>query len=331
MLYILWGQDDFSINEALAEIKRGIGDPTVLLTNTTTLDGQQLTIDELKTVCETVPFLAEKRLVIVEGLLELFEPSKRYEREKKKTRLSNRQSEFKSLGDYIDKIPDSTILVLIGNEIKATNPLLKKLEDKAKVRRFSLLRDADLSAWIEKRVKQAGGTISPQAVGLLGKLVGGNLWIMAGEIDKLIVFASGRRIEEEDVKAIVSHAQQANIFAMVDAILESRVRTGEQLLQQLLQRGATPGYIMTMISRQVRLMVRAKELKGQGKSRMVIQSQLGIAQEFQLRKTLEQADRYSLELIKEVYHKLLEADLSIKTGRYEDELALNLLVAELCQ
>ncbi len=331
MLYILWGPDDFSINEALAEIKRGIGDQTVLLTNTTTLDGQQMTLDELKAVCETVPFLAEKRLVTVEGLLELFEPPKRYEREKKKTRLSNRQSEFKSLGDYIDKIPDSTILVLIGNDIKATNPLLKELKDKAKVRRFLLLRDDELRAWVEKRVKREGGTMSSKAVSLLGKLVGGNLWIMASEIDKLIAFASGRRIEEEDVKAIVSHAQQANIFAMVDAIFESRVRMAEQLLQQLLQRGATPVYIMIMISRQVRLMVRAKELKNQGKSKMVIQNQLGLAQEFALRKTLEQADRYSLERIKEVYHKLLEADLSIKTGRYEDELALNLLVAELCQ
>ena len=80
MLYILWGQDDFSLNEALAEIKRGIGDQTVLLTNTTTLDVRQTTIDELTAVCETVPFLAEKRLVIVEGLLELFEPPKRNER-----------------------------------------------------------------------------------------------------------------------------------------------------------------------------------------------------------------------------------------------------------
>jgi DNA polymerase-3 subunit delta len=329
--YILWGQDDFSINETLAEIKKGIGDPTVLLTNATTLDGQQMTMDELRAVCETVPFLAEKRLVIVEGLLELFEIPKRNEREKKKTKLVSRQNEFKSLSDYIDKIPDSTILVLIGKEIKGTNPMLKELKDKAKVRHFPLLRNDELRAWVEKRVQQEGGTISARAVGLLGKMVGGNLWIMASEIDKLIAFAYGRRIEEEDVKMIVSHAQQANIFAMVDAILESKVRTGEHLLQQLLQKGAAPGYIMTMISRQVRLMIRAKELKNQGKSRVAIQNQLGIAQEFALRKTLEQADRYSLERIKEVYHKLLEADLSIKTGRYEDELTLNLLVAELCR
>ena len=50
-----------------------------------------------------------------------------------------------------------------------------------------------------------------------------------------------------------------------------------------------------------------------------------------MRKTLEHANRYPLERLKEVYHKLLEADLSIKTGKYEGELALNILIAELCQ
>ena len=50
-----------------------------------------------------------------------------------------------------------------------------------------------------------------------------------------------------------------------------------------------------------------------------------------MRKTLEQADRYSWERLKEVYYKLLEADLSIKTGRFDGELTLNILLAELCQ
>nr|NIT57717.1 hypothetical protein [Fodinibius sp.]NIY26299.1 hypothetical protein [Fodinibius sp.] len=63
---------------------------------------------------------------------------------------------------------------------------------------------------------------------------------------------------------------------------------------------------------------------------MEIQNKLGLTSEFALRKTLEQADRYPLERLKEVYHKLLEADLSIKTGKYGAELTLSILVAELC-
>ena len=79
------------------------------------------------------------------------------------------------------------------------------------------------------------------------------------------------------------------------------------------------------------MIVRAKELGSQGKSKMDIQNRLGLTSEFALRKTLEQADRYPLERIKEVYRKLLEADLSIKTGKYDGELTLNILTAELCQ
>jgi len=331
LLHILWGQDDFSLSQALDEIKKGIGDQTVLLADTTTLDGQQVSLDQLKTVCETFPFLAERRLVIVKGLLERFEPRGKSSRQKKIARLTSQRDECKSLGDYIGKIPDSTTLVLTDNEITAKNPLLKELSGKAEVRSFPLLREAKLRHWVEQRVAQEGGSISPTAVDLLVKLVGGNLWIMANEINKLVTFASSRRIEEEDVKTVVSYAQQANVFAMVDAILEFKAGEAERWLEQLLQRGATPAYLLVMLSRQVHMIVRAKELRRQGKSKMDIQNKLGLTSEFALRKTLEQADRYPLERIKEVYRKLLEADLSIKTGKYAGGLALNILIAELCR
>jgi len=74
LLYILWGQDDFSLSQELGKIKKSISDQELLETNTTTLDGKQLTMEQLRAVCETAPFLAENRLVIVEGLLERFQP-----------------------------------------------------------------------------------------------------------------------------------------------------------------------------------------------------------------------------------------------------------------
>ena len=330
MLYMLLGQDDFSLHQSLEEIKRGIGEQAILAANTTTLDGQQVTLDQLRTVCETVPFLAERRLVIIRGLLERFELKSRG-RQKKSAYLTNQQDEYKLLGDYIGKIPDSTILVLIEGRISNNNPLLKELSGKAEVKLFPLLRESGLRPWVQKRVAEDGGSISPQAVGLLTKLVGSDLWTMSNEINKLILYASGRRIEEEDVKMVVSCAQQASVFAMVDAILESKAGAAEQSLEQLLQRGTAPAYLLVMLSRQVQMIVRVKELRRLGKSRAEIQNKLGLTSEFALGKTLEQADRYPLEQLKEVYHKLLEADLSIKTGKYDGELALNILIAELCQ
>ena len=83
MLYILHGEDDYSRNQYLNEIKRSLGDPAMLATNTSVFEGAKLSPDELKGVCETVPFLAEKRLVIIEGLLGRFEPKGGIRRTKK--------------------------------------------------------------------------------------------------------------------------------------------------------------------------------------------------------------------------------------------------------
>jgi len=331
LLHILLGQDDFSLRQALEKIKTSAGDPTLLATNTTTLDGQQLTLDQLRTVCETAPFLTAQRLVIVNGLLERFEPKRKNRNRRKSRPIANQPNEFKSFSSYIARIPDSTILVLIDSQIGSKNPLLKELSAKTQVKSFPLLKNDRLRQWIGQRVKQEGGSISAEAVNLLAKFIGSDLWIMTSEINKLVLFTSGRRIEEEDVKRLVSHAQEANVFAMVDAILESKAGVAEQLLQRLLESGAAPAYLLVMLSRQVRMIVQAKELKSQRKAEAEIQNRLGLTSEFALQKVLGQAARYPMKQIIEVYHKLLETDLFIKTGKYDSELALNLLIADLCQ
>ncbi len=331
MLYILLGQDDFSRRQALEEIKMGEGDPTLLATNTTTLDGQQLTLDQLRAVCETAPFLAERRLVIVNGLLGRFEPKSKSGRQVKTTHIVNQQNEYKSFSAYITQIPDSTTLVLIDGRIRSSNPLLRELSTKAQIQSFPRLTNTGLRRWIGQRVKQEGGSISLEAINLLAKLVGSELWIMASEINKLVLFTSGRRIEEEDVRRLISHAQEVNVFAMVDAILEFKAGVAEQLLERLLEGGAAPAYLLVMLSRQVQMIVRAKELRNRRESESEIQDKLGLTAEFALRKVLEQANRYPMRQVVEIYHKLLETDLSIKTGKYSGELALNLLIADLCQ
>ncbi len=327
MLHLLIGEDDFSIRQSLEEIKKSVGDATVLAANTTVLDGQ-VTLDQLRGTCETVPFLAEKRLVIIEGLLERFEPKNKSGRNRA-ARLPDQPDECKLIAGYVSQVPEFTELVLVGGRIGNRNPLLRELSAVAPVKSFPLLKEAKLRQWIERRVTGAGGSISPRAVDLLVSFVGSDLWIMANEVDKLALFSGGRRIEEGDVRVVVSYAQEANVFAMVDAILEFRAGVAQELLQQLLKHGAAPAYLLVMLSRQVQLLVRVRELKRQGKSRNEIQNKLGLTYDFVFRKALEQADKYSLARLREVYHQLLETDLSIKTGKYDGELALNILIAGL--
>jgi len=330
LLHVLTGDDDYSIRQTLEEIKKGIGDHTALMTNTTVLEGRQLTIEQLKNACETVPFLAEKRLIIVEGLMGRFESRGRSGR-KKSARNNDKQEEYKAIADVIKQVPEFTELVLIDSRINPGNPLLRELLPTKRVKTFPMLREPQIRQWIEKRVTACGANISPEATGLLVRFVGNDLWMMSNEVDKLTLYTGGRRIEEADVRTAVSYAQEASVFNMVDAIIESRVGVAQELYQQLLMQGSAPAQLLVMLGRQVRIIYQIKDMRSRRKTRSEIQSTLGLTSDFVLRKAWEQADKYSLSRLGEVYHKLLEADLSIKTGKYDGELALNILIAELTQ
>jgi DNA polymerase-3 subunit delta len=332
LIYILSGQDDFSIAQAFDTIKKEMGDEASLAMSTTTLDGQQVTYEELKTVCETIPFMTGKRLVIVEGLLGRFESGTKTKRQTKTTKKNKKQEEAAVFADYLaGGIPETTVLVFIEGVVAVDNPIFKSLAGKATTRSFALPRDAKLREWIQKRVKDEGGEISPQAVHLLARLVGSNLWIMATEIEKLLLYTDGRKIEEGDVQSVVGYNQQATVFNMVDAILEFKAEQAEKMLEHLFRSGVAPVYLLFMIARQVQLIVRVKELNRKRITNREMQGKLGMSSEWVLRKTLEQASRYSLSRLKDVYRRLLDTDISIKTGKMDPELALNILVAELCR
>ena len=329
MLYIFYGQDDFHLWQAVEEIKAGLGDPQMLAVNTVRLDGQHLTLSELKDNCNAAPFLSPYRLVIVDGLLKRFEPKWGKQRSGKRDVATSKNvlGEWQDLASHIEQMPPTTILVLIDGKIGGNNPLLKKLAPLAKVRTFPLLRSGRLTAWIRQRVAEGGGSITPQAVKLLAELIGGNLWAMNNEITKLLLYARGRSITEDDVRQLTDYAQEANIFALVDAVVEEQVEKAQLALHRLYQEGVSSNRILAMITRQFRLIAQARELSS-GFSRRQIQDKLAL-KDYPLDKTLRQARLYDFEHIKRAYGKLLETDMAIKTGKYNDQLAVEILVSEL--
>ena len=312
MLYILYGEDGFSLKEQLSELKEGA--------DVQMLAAEKLSLGELLRIGGTLPFLAPRRLVIIEGLLSRFESRGQ----------SLESSEWSNLAQRVAQLPPTTMLVLVDGKLSPANPLLKKLSPKAKVREFNLLRGAELQRWIHERVTRLGNQISPRAARLLAELVGGNLWILSQELEKLCLAAQGRQIEEKDVLELVSYAREANIFSLADAIVGRQLRRASHLLQEFLNQGTAPAYLLYMITRQFRLVIQARELASRGLSAREISQELGLTSDFLLEKALEQATSYSGERLEEVYRRLLEADVLTKTGRLSGELALELLVAEIC-
>lgn len=329
MLHILYGQDGFTLQRAIDEITAGLGDREMIATNTTRLDGRTLTLSELRDNCDASPFLSSHRLVIVDGLLGRFEAREGRPRLRKRAaKAGTALGEWERLADYVKQGPATTVLVLIDGEIKGQNPLLTELRPLAQVRTFPPLRGSALKAWIQQRVREEKGKITPQAVDLLAEFLGGDLWAMKSEIEKLLLYCQKRPIGEDDVRKLTTYIQEASIFALVDAVAEGRRESAQHILQRLYNDGTEPMRILAMIHRQFRLIALAKDLKP-GLSRSQMQDSLGLKSSYPLDKTLSQARLYDLVGIRRAYRKMVETDLAIKTGRYSDRLALELLVTEL--
>jgi DNA polymerase-3 subunit delta len=334
MLYVLYGRDDFSLREELARIKGGLDSDGMLSSNTDVLDGREVSPEQLMAICDTVPFLSAHRLVVVEGLLKRFDPPERPRRGGRGARGGSREALERWLGlaDYAQRIPETTTLVLVDEEVSGdSNPLLKALKSAGQVREFRSLQPGAVLQWILERAQNEGIDISPAAARLLADLVGNNLWVLASELEKLAAYAQGRRVEGADVRALVSEARQVNIFTMVDAIVERRAAVALRLLRKLTAEGAERGYLLAMVVRQYRFIIQAKELMTAGLTSQEIGQRLGVASPFVVQRILDQAQRYSLSRLKAAYRRLLEADVGVKRGQYDEEVALELLVHDLAR
>jgi len=326
VIYIMYGADDFSLREALAELKRGFGDGDSLALNTTVFDGRHLTPAELLNACRTPPFLGTHRLVIVEGLLGLFE-----RKGDAQTSDADDRGEWRSLGGSCRDLPPSTVLMFIEGPISKGNALRKALGAMAEEREFSPPKGQALQNWIVSRAEARGGRISSRAASVLAGYAGDDLWMLAGEVEKLCVYAGERRIDVADVEKLTSYAREASVFPMIDAVVEGRFPAAMQMMHELLAEGMAPQYLLVMLTRQYRLMVQALELGGQGIPLAQKRERLGVSPKYPVDKLLRQSARYPMPRLVRAYEKLLAADWGIKTGRWSDEMALDLLVAELCR
>lgn len=324
MYYIFHGDDEFTRSEAVADLKAKLGDQATADINTTLLDGRNLTLPELIHACDAIPFMGERRLVIIEDMLQRFDP-------KKGGRSEADQQLVAGLRNYLPQLPETTRLVFVESKpLHGNNPILKQAQrDKqAYVRAFEVPRRGAVSRWITRRVEAKGGKIQSGAVMALAAYGGEDLRLLDQEIEKLLTYVGNRPITEADVRRLVPAATESDIFAMVDALGQRNRQQALIRLHELLEAGEPPTYLLYMITRQFRIITQVKELVGKGARLPAIQSRLGL-HPFVAEKALAQARNFSLSQLNTIYGKILETDEAIKTGRLEPELALDLLVAEL--
>lgn len=323
MFYIFHGPDELSRSEALANLKAQMGDPSLADLNTTVLDGGTMTLGELQQVCDALPFMSDRRLVIVHNhLRQLLRGG------------GKRESEgIEALTDYLPTMPGSARLIFVEDEtLPKSHPILKLAEkhEAGHISTFDGPGRGELAGWIAKRVEAKGATIERAAADALAMAVGDDLRLMDSEIEKLTVYAGIERpITTADVELLVPYAGTANVFAMVDAIGRRDGRTALRLLHKLLDENAAPLYLLSMIVRQFRILIQVKELSAKGLATSTIAKQAKL-HPFVAEKAQRQAMNFSMGQLEAIYARLLETDLAIKTGQMGDVLALDTLVAALC-
>ncbi len=324
--YVLYGEDEFTRSETLLEFKRRLGNPDTVDLNTIVLDGRNLTLGKLRHACDAVPFLSDRRLVIVEGLLSWLTPREGQALQEAKQELLD------ALCDYLPHLPPTTRLVLVEDaELPSRHPVLKltKQHERGYVKRFQCPDSRELPRWITKRAEKYGGQIEPRAAHHLSAVVGSNLRLLDQEALKLVTYTDEERaITQADVDRLVPYSQDAVIFDLVDALGSRDGRTAAQTLHRLMEEGEHPLALLGMIVRQFRLLIQVKALKDQGVSSPDVATTLGI-HPFPARKLYSQATHFTPAQLEKVYRHLSEIDVDIKTGEVDAEVALDLLVAGL--
>jgi DNA polymerase-3 subunit delta len=336
VLHLFYGPDTFSRNEALAVLRDRLDGDGMLSTNTVIFDGRSVKPDELVAACDTVPFLAPARLVMVEGLLAAVggREGRRPTGARGRARAGGgaasgaSDSPWVVLPEYVGRLPDSTELVLVDGAVGDNNWLLAALRPLGEDRSFAPPAREALQDWIVQRARARNAAINPRAVAALADTVGADLWRLDAELEKLSLYAYGRAIEAADVRAMVSAAQTGNIFQLVDAVMDRRGDEALRLVRLLMDGGAAGPYLLTMIARQYRQLLLVQDMKERGVPRPEMMRRLEVRSDFVFGKLLNQAGRIAAARLEADFRRLLEADLSIKRGIHDEETALELLVAE---
>ena len=132
-------------------------------------------------------------------------------------------------------------------------------------------------------------------------------------------------ITDEDVETICTTQVTNKIFDMITAIAARQTRKAMDLYEDLLTLKEPPMRILFLIARQFNQILQVKDLMGKGMDKSTIASRLKL----QLcgGKIMLQAKTFTREQILSYVNLCVDAEEGVKTGKLQDRLAVELLIA----
>ena len=324
VVYIFYGDDGVAINETIAELKSRIGDASTTELNYVTLDGRSLAIEQLETAGRSLPFLADRRLTVLNHPLALMQSD------------VNR----KRVIALLEALPDESAVVLAEfgplqtekEKRKRVKPWLLKwansMGQKVYIKKYSAPRDSQLTGWIIARARKMGGEIEPKAANSLTKLIVDDVRLADQELIKLLTYVNYERpVSETDVEELTALLPEGGIFDFVDALGNRDREKATSEFHRLLVDNEIQN-IFGMIVRQFRLLVQSREILDKQGGKQEITSLLRV-HPYVGGKLADQARHFSQPQLDNIFHRLLEIDSGLKTGKMSTDLSVDLLIAEI--
>lgn len=321
MILFVYGKDTFrsrlQVHKMIEKFKID-RDPQCL--NIVVINALNATPCSILTEIRSAPFLAEKRMVVIERFLE--------------SEHTNLQK------DILDRIKnngfsDDTV-ILFWEEIdkpknKEAKALFDLLSKQQFVQHFDILLEKELGVWINSRVLEIGGSISSSAITYLIQNIGSDMWRLNSVLEQLASYSFGKEIEVKDVILFVTKKIDDNIFNLIDAIVARNSKQVFAMIQEQYRNGKDASYILAMLIRQFKILLQLRDLydRDELSNSATVAKQLAL-HPFVIKKSLPTVRRYAMDNLQRAYAELLDIDTQTKTGQADQSLLIDIFVGRLC-
>ena len=304
-VYLLYGEEEYLKKQYRDRLKNAIaGDDTM---NYSYYNSNNASVKDIIDVCETLPFFAQKRLVIMENTGFL-------------------KSSNDELADYIKHIPDYLVVVMVEKDVDKRNKVYKAVDSVGYICEMKPQTTVTLEKCIAGLLAKDNLKISREACDLILDKTGAGMDYIRQETEKLVSYCQGRDVVTvEDVEKVCATQTTSHIFDMISAIANKKQQQALDLYYDLLELKEPPMRILYLIVRQFNGILQVKDLMSRGISGKEIASKIGAAP-FVVGKYQAQAKYFEMNTLLDALNECAKTEEAVKQGRLNDRLGVELII-----
>lgn len=330
-IMIFYGPEDYLIRWSVSKVKERYIQPAVEMFDFMRLDGTVCTADDIRTACETMPMMSEKRVVVVDDFNaggQVRNPEDEVSDEDEEETAGKNDE----LIEYFSDFPENTVLIMISRTPDRRRKLFKSIQKYGADYDFDRLDVQQLKAFITKHLRSCGKEFDIDVPELMTEMSGYydknseyTIDNLMNDISKVIAH-SGEHITIQDVEETIAGNEERDVFAFTDALAAGRKSEAMSLLSTLLSYGEHEFKLLGLICAQFEVVLLVSEMYADGMTTSLMHEQTGI-HEYRIKKSLPLARRYTVSRLRNILMRAYEVERNIKSGLMEPRTALELFVA----